>query len=279
MLVESSLTIRCGAAVYWSVSPWNDTERLNKGLVALGFNPIDTTPPATALRRAAQSVAESRDLVRPLSRKGAWEFVREELDVSTQRLTHRGLLRVVQRDIDVYDPLSAIELLDPDAAPLAQKIALTFSEYLKTTPAQAVAAYILDYMKRWKGVTLRDKGGVYYVSEPYVEQLKQLQQVLEFHSDCRLWTIPCLQDKDTVDAVTSAIVDDITAQLADVTDYILQDKQRADGIATQETRVRDMVTKLEHYQTVLGLNVDKTRDACTEALAKLGELMLVSVSA
>lgn len=255
-----------GAISYWALSGEVSLTGLREALefegVGAGLLPTSITS-ADALGRAAKDACrDSRQLIRPLSR-GAWAFIQETVvsgDANEPELDHRQLLtgrvklveqadgsKLEQLDIQVSKGVERTEALDQ----LIDEIRAGAERQKDLLSANDVSYWLVYVAKHLHAVSLRDRGGVYFVPRDVFPTWRLISRVLSEMTAHKVFEIPAVKTEEAVEAILTAVRTQVQAKFEELEGYL------AEGVSTRglnswERQMLETKDFLARYVALLG---------------------------
>lgn len=258
--VESGSEI-AGGITYWSLSDDVQLEALRQSLEMEGIDEA-LWPSAPSLeqaltRSAHNAVQNKRQLVRPLANRGAWAFVQEKL-VNDEPVYETLLVGRVKR-VEGLETL-VIELgsgIDPDSPTGLAAQAIRENIRGGVDKAQGilvptdVSNWLVGVLRALQSVSLRDRGGIYFVPRDRLETWRLLTGVLRAESKHTVFEIPAMKTEEAVEAILTSVASEMTAELAELEDYLIGETSTR-GLNAAERKLSATREKLTHYVGLLG---------------------------
>ncbi len=306
-----------GRIVYWVLKGAVDPDQLAAAWASAGLDPDDLPAlpaPSTALNRAVKGLQKGRTLVRPLAGDG-YAVVRET--ASGEALDYEATLRVrldaVSRVTFSSDSTVACDCgwaqktgperakslhargcrfrVASDAAgeahPLAAQVRAAYSAALNEHESSDVASWLVRVLaRRCDAVTLRDKGGVYYVPPFKMPAWLAVVGALRSVSAHKLFGIPALSNRDALEAVLDAVereaadaADEMGAELLEAVGEGGKPRVSERVGKARVARCDEVEAKVGRYEAMLGTRLDSIRERLGDLRANLGAAMLVEAAA
>lgn len=247
MMAVQDFSGDAGATVWWTLSGQTYLTRLAAAWEEQGLDAawLPSLPSADKrLSRAVATTTEMRKLRRPISRRGHWALVEEE--VADTRLVHTQLLSVC-----IEYGLPRFEVLHYRGYDLRDQIEAAFNEQEGLLDRDDLALWLSSTIQqRLFGVALRPRGGMYYVLPAQVDTWRRVVAAV---NACRLgscYTLPTLKGEEATRAVLDALVRDVEDEATTYAESIGNVGARA-----LRARVQDcdaLLERLSQYDTLLG---------------------------
>ena len=280
--VDQDTASIAGAVVFWSLSGAVDAKEIAEELTRAGFSEEwHPAPPTeeTALRRAAQANCKgSREFVRPLGKRGQFTLVEEHVvsaegEPTKLELEHK-LYIGVERDGEAE--VTTIRGTSEKYSELMQAVKHDKELQLGLLAASDISTWLLEILRtRIQAVSLRDRGGFYFVPRDSIDQWRRLVAVLRTVSDHRMNEIPALRTDAAVEAILTALRNEANAKFSEMEAYLAGDVSTR-GLNAIERELNELTAKLAKYATLLGVALP---DLTTQAEQALGALQAVRMVA
>ncbi len=259
-----------GAIVWWKINGYTECEALN----AAWHQRVDLDPellmnrptPGAALRRAlashARTNADGRQLISSLGEENAYAVVLETADGTD--VHHQTLLKVRLRlgEVAEGDSLQlAMTIMDGCPKHIAGEIQSDFERNLATYSGTEISQWFSNVLlPRFKAVSLRDQGGMWFVPAPYLDLWYQAVEAVREVSAHQVYKIPALStEADAVagilDALAAEALDEATKMEAKIMDTTLGVR----ALKNQVSRLDEVTAKVVAYEAMLGTNLDTLR--------------------
>lgn len=251
----------CGAVTWWKLSGEIELHGLSLAWSNAGLD-ADLLPPepspAKRIRRAVDKVARGmpgRHLVRPLAGQMSWAIVDE---TATQKdLDYKVVLRA-RIDGELLD----IETQNVEGGALLR---VAYDHYGIHLTSNDISRWLLRTMDRMKAVGLRQGGGIYFVPQGRVAELRELAEILGGVSGHAVYEVPALKSEEAVRAILHAVLDEADQELGYIEGEVAERDLGKKALKTREKRCETLLSKVGEYEQLLGKNMDGLRER-TEGL-------------
>lgn len=251
-----------GALVWWSLSKDVDLVDLREALEVQEL-PLDWLPAAPKLETVAQRAGQSRitnkrQLLRPLSVRGSYDFVDEQVIGTGQDEQLRHIPRVRVRVIENEGDLKTIDVTPMTTADveLAREIAAAVSSFREALVPSDMSVWLVWLLEtRVRAVSLRDRGGFYFV--PAGEPLalwRRIVKAVHASSFHRCSLIPALRSADAVEAILLAVRREAEKVLNDLETYLAGDVSTR-GLNAHERDIQAIQSKMAMYAKLLNASL------------------------
>jgi hypothetical protein len=254
-----------GAISYWSLEGEVELAALKEALAIEGLDaglmPEGTTRQEALSRGAKAACVDNRQLIRPISR-GAWAFVQEKVADANEgaEIEHLHLLtgrvEVVEtgdgQKVERYDvrPAKGIERTEA-LDQLVDQIKAEADRQRGILNANDVSYWLVRTAKALHAVSLRDRGGVYFVPRDVLPTWRKVARVLADETQHKVFEIPAVQTEDAVEAILTAVRTHVAAKFAEAEEY-LRGKVSNKGLNALERSLDDTHGFVSHYVSLLG---------------------------
>lgn len=254
-----------GAIVWWRLSGTTDSDALRVKWAKAGFDPeeLPSPPgPATALLRACRAQREQRTLVRPLGRGTGFALVNEHVhDENGGTPLDHDIAAIAKVDdigrVTVTGPGRTMTMKERDALDkIRTEVVAGYERHLETLSAKDISLWLVDFMPKLDAVSLRDKGGVYFVPHHNVARLEAIADCIASVSGHRVHRVPALKSEDAVNAILDAIDTEASAEAEAMESDIAAAALGARGFEHRVGRCEEIEAKVVRYETLLGRKLD-----------------------
>lgn len=257
-----------GSISYWRLSGPVKLDSLATAWKIAGLNPeMLPAPPGldVALGRAMHEEEgrigrNTKRLVRPLARRGAWALVEEIC--SGETLSYSALLTV--KTGPAFERQSATPT-DFDA--IIARIRANYDKRQGEIEPNDVSSWLVKIANKLQSVPLRDTGGIYFVPRQDVDLWRRVVKAVQSVSDHRVFSIPALKNSEAIDAITDAISQEaesaaiaLEAELGATGDEALGER----AMKSRQEACAVLLTKISAYDELLG-----TQLKCRERVEQL----------
>jgi hypothetical protein len=266
-----------GGLVWWSLdgdvkldvlrSTWEDAG-LDVELLPKGMSP------SVALRDALTDMKDGRStLVRPLrTEHEGFILVHETFDDNGHPEYVNGLSAQLVANELVID--------GADDAAEAEQVRRLYARNLATLSNHGMSVWLVRLVHGLETLTLKDKGGVYFVPGNRMEEWQRYIDVLRQCSRCRFGIMPAMRSKEATRAILETVTADAAAAIEKIEDEL--DAGERSGkrfLNTRQDRLREIEAQLQTYEQLLGVSMTKLRGVLDEASARIASEMLTEMGA
>lgn len=255
--VDSGIAAGAGAVVYWALSGDVSHADLCGRLDAVGLDrmhPRKVTE-EQALKRALDSIAGRRTLIRPLARRGAYSVV---VETAGEQLAHKEVVRAW------VNPMGSMELMtvdqSTDQSMLIARIREEFTAALATLSTADLSVWLVSQVSpALDAVTLRDRGGVIFVPRDRIALLETVAGLIGAGNV--IFRIPAMHAEQAADAVLAAIEAEARAAVSEVEAWVADGTEHgARAVLAREDDLKATGAKLRRYEELFGRRLGAVTD-------------------
>jgi len=130
-----------------------------------------------------------------------------------------------------------------------------YDHNLKYINSYEMRRWIMKQIERWRNVSVRDKGGIYYVDAKYETNLERLERLLQQVGGVDFFTVPLQDVEKSKKAIYKAFVEDLRHKLEVFKDQIENDKfSTAKGWSNAVEKFRALREEVSFYAERLEFN-------------------------
>ena len=256
-----------GAIVWWRLEGGLNHADLTEAWKSAGLNEDllpNTSTLDDCLRRAVTTHQRKRYRARPT--EVGWALVEEVVTEGRDDLTFRTDLKLRIEGEQV--------VCEPAAHPLASQIAAEFGYLRSELSAVACGSWLVSLVRSLQAVPLRDGGGVYFIPRHHLDAWRTMLGVVRKVSAHVVSEVRALRSEEALAAITDAINRDAEAHFEKVSEEIQKHMtgevtlgERA--VETRQQRLRELSTKLETYEQLLGTRLETLRGRMEQIVGAL----------
>jgi hypothetical protein len=259
-----------GAIIWWRLSGEVDYDTIRAAWLAAGLREQDLLEPCSptvALSRAVGELREKRMLVRPMGKGNGFVIVRESVvdDSEDAELEHENIAKIALDEVGRIKVSKLKGGLDHDVNTITQTVVEAFKKHLNTLDTQDFSHWLVSTMPKLDAVSLRDKGGIYFVPNPAVEAVERMVRVLKQVSSHVVNRVPAMKSESAVEAILDAITQEAEREAAHLAKVLEEGKLGEVGRENRAARCEEVEEKVTRYEELLGQKLDTVR-AKLEAL-------------
>lgn len=272
-----------GAILWWRLSGRVDYDALKAAWLAAGLEEKDmpsACSPATALRRAANTLREPRLLVRPLGKGSGFAIVKEMLADAydtAERLGAKPANRELEYEVQCKITLDAVGRIDvevvgestPAIERMSKQVRSAYEDALGQLETEDFSNWLVRLMPRLDALSLRDTGGVYFIPPSSTERLGLVAGVLGTVTSHVINRVPAMRSEEAVSAILDALTTEADSEAAAM-EKDLEDAKLGSKGYQNRIGVCDLVeSKVTRYEALLGCKLDEIRERLETLRANL----------
>ncbi len=273
----------CGAIVWWSLSSVIDIKLLSGMWEAAGL-PEDVFPAPVsenaAFRRALADQQTRRHLVRPLKKRGHFAIVDESVD-ENEEISHRvsanvflenGRVEVGMPDVETYDAMDRVEELQFE-------LQRSMDFHMEHLGHSDVSYFLIQQANRLGALSLRDRGGMYFLPKEQLEEWRTIVSVLRSVSEHKVYEIPALSTDEAVEAILDSLLREVEGEVSSFEEALLADNLGVRALNNRVERAEGMREKIGKYAALLGKNLDELTNRVGDIEGKLAAAAILCMTA
>jgi len=261
-----------GAVVWWSLNGEVSIETAEKAWENSGLSKdlfIPAVVETMALRRAMARMEEKNRLVRPLKLRGHYAVVAEEAgDESIQHTQEARVFLAGEPELKV--------VVIPENHKLQEEIQSTYDHFLTTFTADDVSWWLVQLTREVKAVSLRSRGGFYFIPRDYLEQWRRMVEAITSISNHQVFELPAMPTKEAVNAILVSVTKEAEEEAKEMEDELMDEKLGPRALRNRVSRCGEMTSKVEHYEQLLGENLQALRERLSSLHALLAAAALTA---
>lgn len=141
-------------------------------------------------------------------------------------------------------------------AQITSAFARNASQYATTE----VSAWLLGMLARFRAVSTRTAGGVYFVPRHYVERYRAVTEALMECSTSVVYYVPVARSVDAVRAIMAAVTAEALREAETLMDSVGDEKMSSRALHNRAKKCRDYVGSLSIYEELFGQKLVEVRD-------------------
>lgn len=264
-------TPQAGAVVWWELSGMVDAEKLRGAWQAAGLDgalvPEDPSP-KTALKRAVDTLAEKRKLVRPF--QGGYSLV-DEIE-SGERLEYS---QAVNATLDSVGNLK----VEPAEGKLADLICASYQAHLEQLVPADISGLLVRTCESLNAVALRARGGFYFLPPDAVGKFRAAVCVLRSVSSHLVYELPALKTESAVAAILAAVEREASAEIEEFEAILLAGAVGPRALKSKVRKCAGVADKVAEYEQLLGLSMTELQERLAGLRSRLTEASLLAAEA
>lgn len=272
---------KSGAVTFWTAHAV-DIARLRAGVLAVDAGLEDLLPeastPLTALRQALEATFP-KHLVRRLSGNG---FAVVSEDKGETENEYQNICAAVFENENVRD--SDIFVVSRMSYEDERNVRAAYNHARGTLHAHHLGTFISTILNGYLGGTLlRKAGGVYWLPEHAAEKWTAIAPAIEaaaVHAGAlSIYHMQNIMDESAIRAVRDALVSEVTAKSAKITEEIISGDLGERALQSREREAAAMIAKVARYEGLLETSLADVRDALGEVKSAAAAAALVASTA
>ena len=270
-IAVTDTTPQAGAMVWWELSGDVDAQRLRTAWNAAGLDPElvpDDPAPKTALKRAVDTLAEKRKLVRPV--QNGYSLV-EELECGDK-------LAYSQQVTATIDSVGVLKV-EPAKGTLADLIRASYQAHLEQFVPSDISVLLVDLCDSLLAVALRARGGFYFLPPDSVGKFQAAVCVLRSVSSHLCYEIPALKTESAVQAILAAVEREASAEIEEFEAILTNVEAGPRALKTKARKCSGVAEKVAAYEKLLGLSLVELQDRLSGLRSRLTEASLLASEA
>lgn len=267
--------------MYWHVtgtitynafaSVWNaaDMDRVLDSTGRVAFLPSRPTDDV-ALRRALSELEDKRTLVRPLAR-GQWAVVQET--VMGDRTAH---VQVATAKTDIHG-MPVIDLLT-DSTAVRDAMAGVMNRYAECREeltTQDMSMWLSRLVPKLDAVTLRERGGVYFIPRDRIPAIRAIAGILRVVSQHVVFEIPALASSEAADAVLASLEAEALTEINEITEYLDETNRQTRAYVSRSRAVQAIREKVARYEQLFGRRMANLDNQIQSVRRRLGDVAVM----
>lgn len=263
-----------GAVVYWSLSGCPPLAAVREALAGAGVPEAELPgqpSPAVALHQATCETFKGC-LVRPLPKGGL--AVVEERETEDGSLEHRVLWHTFLHE---GTPLVGVRQNQPweESIPAGDRLAAAYAAAFDSCPAAHLSDWLVRRVQRMAGVSLRQRGSVYFLPPEGAREYRRLREALQAVAGTayQLHAIPALRGDEAVEAVLAAVIAEAEAEAASMEEDLKQ-QLGARALENRQARCAAVEAKVSKYEALLQRSAGAVQQRLDDLRAQLTVAML-----
>ena len=263
-------TPQAGSLVWWELSGLVDAAALRGAWAAAGLEdglvPEDPAP-RTALRRAVETLAEQRKLVRPLAGREGFSLVEETAE--GEALSYK------QSVVAIVDAVGQLKV-EPAEGALADSIKASYQRHLDNLVPSDISSLLVHYCESLDAVALRARGGFYFLPPASVEKFRVAAQVIRSVGAHVCYEIPALRTESAVQAILAAVEREAAAEIEEFEAILTNTETGPRALKTKAKQCDRVASKVAGYETLLGTSLVELQERLSGLRSRLAEAAILA---
>lgn len=228
---------------------------------------LESISEQAALRRACESLVDGTDtMVKPtrgrctgftLLRRSVVDENRAQWNsVFTAKLSNNGAGLHCWWDIT-----------GPDLTHLQDKVTKQMEHEMSYVQATDISHWLVTLARKYRAVSLRDAGGVYFVPPQLLDTWSKVKAVID---ECAgtVYTIPAMSGEDAALAILDALKNDVDGTVKDMSDALADKDMGPRALNARIQQLADKVTTVGTYEEFLGQKLDDLKSSVERLRAR-----------
>ena len=263
-------TPQAGSLTWWELSGLVDVEQLRVAWQAAGLDiamvPKDVAP-KTALKRAVETLAEQRKLVRPLAGREGYSLVEETATGET--------LAYQQSVVATVDDVGALKI-EPADGPLAVAIQASYQRHLVNLVPSDISSLLVHFCESLDAVALRARGGFYFLPPASVDKFRLAAEVIRSVGDHVCYEIPALRTESAVQAILAAVEREASAEIEEFESILSNVEAGPRALKTKAKQCDRVASKVAGYEALLGTSLVELQERLSGLRSRLAEAAILA---
>ena len=263
-------TPQAGAMIWWELSGLVDVEKLRVAWQAAGLDIAlvpEAVAPKSALRRAVETLAEQRKLVRPLAGREGYSLVEET--AAGEKLDYK---QAVVATVDADGVLT----IEPSDGLLADSIRASHALHLTNLVPSDISSLLVHFCESLDAVALRARGGFYFLPPASVEKFRVAAEVIRSVGAHVCYEIPALRTESAVQAILAAVEREASAEIAEFEDILTNVEAGPRALKTKAKQCDKVATKVAGYEALLGTSLVELQERLSGLRSRLAEAAILA---
>ena len=263
-------TAQAGSLTWWELSGLVDVEQLRVAWQAAGLDiamvPKDVAP-KTALKRAVETLAEQRKLVRPLAGREGYSLVEETATGET--------LAYQQSVVATVDDGGALKI-EPADGPLAVAIQASYQRHLVNLVPSDISSLLVHFCESLDAVALRARGGFYFLPPASVDKFRLAAEVIRSVGAHVCYEIPALRTESAVQAILAAVEREASAEIEEFESILSNVEAGPRALKTKAKQCDRVASKVAGYEALLGTSLVELQERLSGLRSRLAEAAILA---
>lgn len=262
-----------GAVVWWELTGNISHPALVRAWEAEGLDPtlLPELPSAkVALTRAVDDLAKESTARKKHRVSDANWLV---YDVVAKEGEKAEFIEIFDASLNKDKSGPVVEVREGADPGLSRQVRDRFFVHQSRLEAQDVGTWLSTKMlSKLQAVSLRNRGGIYFVSRDQVEMFGKIKSALSKVSTHLVFKMDALKSDEAVEAILHAITTEANTQAEEIEKVLDAGGVGARAYKTQREKAEEMIAKVEAYEKLLDKNLEGFRE-------RLGDLAASSMEA
>lgn len=172
---------------------------------------------------------------------------------------------------------------------MEDKVRDRYQEHSKSLSNTEMSAFMVAAVRSLSGIGLHDRGRMYFVPSPGIEDWRKYYEVVRQHYPLTVFNLPTMQVSEAVDVlshnVRREVEDSISALAQDIKAWAKENedakangtqprKIRSDAMDSREAEINRLLQLTGTYQKLLGANLQQLEQAANDLHSSLMEVYM-----
>ena len=264
-----------GAVTWWRLTGVN-LDQLKEGLKAIGI--ADRLMPTaieakTALYRALEyDVTRGRKL-KVIPFEDADGFIVEGTRARDGHVEHWTVLKVLLKDNDQLHCWDCDARLIPD-------VEAAFARQRAKLDGYDVGMWLTNRMlPHLNAVTLRDRGGIYYVPPTTINLWQMIAGVIADVGGGKVFEMPAMECDKAVDAILDAVSREAEDAIEKMEKALVEEDLGAQALKNRVAKLDKVLSKVSSYEEMLGSSLMELHQRCEMLSAQMAAAIMSAEAA
>lgn len=252
--VPDALKDAAGLMVWWELSGNVDMDDLRDAFESHAWDPGEMpAQPSLELalaRAAAAAITTKRQLLRPLSKRGAWEIVQEQPMTGPDGVERNHYTSMLRGWVEKTESGPELRVEGDETLRAATLAKVKF--YRNVLTPTDYSAWLLGRAVSLHAVALRQRGGFYFLPKDKIGYWRQIQSITRSCSAHGMFEVPAMRSDEAVEAIISSVRNEALRQVESIEQWLKQETLSTRGLNSSERQADEMKAKLAHYCKLLG---------------------------
>lgn len=264
-----------GLTTFWSLCDHTPVGALSQGLEDIGRADLmpDLSRGTDALSRALhRAFSERRTLIRPLKGLTGYAVVLETpAELADEKMEYEEAFKVgcvVGKHL----------IFNPEDTEHKFMVEREFQKQLEIVPASKVGGMLTKAVRSLEGISMRPKGGMYWVPEKHLDTWNAIADVVHKASaDNYVLGMTTIQDANSLETVCFSMTHQVERMLETLTNDLENGDLGKRALKSRERQAQELDDFLHTYEGVLGRSLSELRNRTGEVEEAAGIALLAAM--
>jgi hypothetical protein len=257
-----------GAVIYWSLAEDTSAVALDAGLRGLGLDTFtaEKNTPKGAVKIAVRKTYGGKST--QITEVNGKYSVSYPVAVKTNGVDDIDYVKAftVEHSTDgaslIFRSPTTGMVVQPNGYHNAQSV---FNHEMGLCASHKVLRCLTRVLDHLNGVTLRDRGGLYWLPQDKMATFNSVAQVIQNAGSNTVYTLTTAHDTESVRAICDALTNEVNSELDTINKNIMDPEKKKRAKKTNQTRAVNLRAQVAEYESILGTALDSLKDRCDEA--------------